>query len=112
MNYYSNSPITEYVKSSQNICLSSIISIILIFLFMISPLNKFLMTSFLGKISILILLGFTLFYNIKLTNKLSNQMNVTLLNGQWNYIKTNLTCSYIFSVLLLFLFLSVLRCIF
>ena len=112
MNYYSNSPITEYVKSSQNICLSSIISIILILLFMISPIKKLLMTSFLGKVAILVLLGFTLFYNVKLTNKLSNQMNISLINGQWNTLKTNLTCSYIFSMFLLFLFLSVVRCLY
>ena len=107
-----DSPIIEYANSTQYICLSSIISIMLIFLFMISPIKKFLMTSFLGKVSILTLLGFTLFYNIKLTNKLSNEMNIQLLNGEWDTIKTNLTCSYIFSVFLFFLFLSVFRCLY
>lgn len=106
-----DSPIVEYVKSSQNICLYTIISILLIFFFMISPINKFLMTSFLGKISILVLLGYILYYNIILTNKLSNKMNISFLNGQWNMIKTNLTCSYIFSLFLFLLFLSVIRCL-
>jgi NADH:ubiquinone oxidoreductase subunit 6 (subunit J) len=107
-----DSPVIEYVKSSQNICLYSIISILLIFFFMISPINKLLMTSFLGKISILILLGYIIFYNIILTNKLSNKMNISLINGKWNTVKTNLTCSYIFSLCLFILFISVLRCLF
>jgi hypothetical protein len=107
-----NSPIIEYVKSSENICFYSIISILLIFFFMISPINKFIMTSFIGKLSILTLLGYILYYNIILTNKLSNQLNISLLNGKWNMIKTNLTCSYIFSLFLFLLFLSVVRCLF
>ena len=107
-----NSPIIEYVKSSENICFYSIISILLIFFFMISPINKFIMTSFIGKVSILLLLGYILYYNIILTNKLKNQLNITLLNGQWNMVKTNLICSYVFSLFLFLLFLSVVRCLF
>ena len=107
-----DSPIVEYVKSSQNICFYSIISILLIFFFMISPINKWLMTSFVGKISILVLLGYILYYNIILTNKLSNKMNISIINGHWNMIKTNLICSYIFSLFLFVLFISVLRFLF
>ena len=107
-----NSPIIEYVKSSENICFYSIISIVLIFFFMISPINKFIMTSFIGKISILVLLGYILYYNIFLTNKLSNQLNISLIDGQWNIIKTNLICSYVFSLFLFLLVLSVIRCLF
>jgi len=105
-----NSDIEDYVKSSENICINSIISIMLIFLFIISPLNKFIMTSLIGKFVILILLGYTLYYNIQLTNKFSNNYNLTLLNGQWNMFKTNLTCSYLFSIFLFVLFISVIRC--
>lgn len=105
------SGVEEYVKSSENICVNSIISIMLIFLFIISPINKFIMTSFIGKICILILLGYTFYLNILLTNKFSKNFNLTLLNGKWNMYKTNLTCSYIFSIFLFVLLLSVVRCI-
>jgi hypothetical protein len=105
-----DTPIKEYVSSSQHTCLCSIISIILIMIFMISPINKFIMTSFLGKLSILILLGYTLFYNIHLTNKLSNQMNVVLIDGTWSTVKSNITCSYIFTIVLVILILSIIRC--
>jgi len=107
-----NSPVKEYVSSSQNICMCSTISIILIFLFMISPLNKFIMTSFLGKLSILILLGYTLYYNIQASNKLSNKLNIVLIDGTWTTLKTNLTCSYLFSFFIFVLILSVIRCTF
>jgi uncharacterized RDD family membrane protein YckC len=107
-----NTPIKEYVSSSQNICLCSTISIVLIFLFMVSPVNKFLMTSFLGKLSILLLLAYTLYYNIQASNKLSNKLNIVLIDGSWTTLKTNLTCSYIFSFFLFVLLLSVIRCTF
>jgi len=105
-------PIIIYVKSSQYVCFYSILSMILIFLFMISPLKKFIMTSFFGKLSILSLLGYTLYYNLILTNKLYNQMNIVLMDGTWSTIKTNITCSYLFSFFLVILFLSVLKCFF
>ena len=54
--------INEYVKSSQHICMSSAVSIILILLFIISPINQFFLTSLFGKMVILILLAFTLCY--------------------------------------------------
>jgi hypothetical protein len=100
-------PIKQYAKSNQHICLCTTTSIVLIFLFVISPLNKFFMTSVFGKIAILFLLGYTLYYNIYLTNKLSTQYNIHLLNGSWDQIKTNVSCSHVFSLFLIILILSI-----
>ena len=36
-------------------------------------------------------LGFTIFYNIKQTNKFKQNFNVSLLSGEWSNIKTNIT---------------------
>ena len=105
---YSNN-IQAYVKSSQHICICSSVSIVLILLFMISPLNQFFMTSIFGKTMILILLGYTLYYNIQLTNKVSKEMNVYLLDNLWSPVKPNIICSWIFSLFLIVLILSVLR---
>ena len=105
---YSNN-IRNYVKSNQHICMCSTVSIVLIFLFMISPLNKFFMTSIFGKTMILVLLGYTLYYNIQLTNKLSKETNVYLMDSLWNPIKPNIICSWIFSLFLFVLILSVAR---
>lgn len=101
--------INEYSKSNQHICICSTVSIILILLFMISPLNNWFMTSMFGKIIILIILGYTLFYNIKLTNKFSNELGVYLASGSWSPVKTNIACSYIFSTFLFFLILIVIQ---
>jgi hypothetical protein len=108
----SSNIITEYAKSSEHICICSTISICLILLFIFSPLNNFLMTSNLAKITILILLIYTLFYNIKFTNNFSNKINISLASGEWNQIKSNLMCSYVFSVVLFVLILSVIRTFF
>lgn len=108
---YSNN-INEYVKSSQNICMYSVVSIILILLFIISPINQFFLTSLFGKMVILTLLAYTLYYNITLTNTFSKQLNIYLADGTWDSLKTNVTCSYIFSLFLFVLLLSVIRTLF
>ena len=105
---YSNN-IQSYIKSSQHICICSSVSIVLILLFMISPLNQFFMTSIFGKTMILILLGYTLYYNIQLTNKVSKEMNIYLLDNLWSPVKPNIICSWIFSLFLLVLILSIIR---
>ena len=104
--------INEYAKSNQHICLCSTVSIILILLFIISPLNNWFMTSLFGKIVILVLLGYTIFYNIKLTNNFSSQLGIYLANGNWSPVKTNIVCSYLFSVFLFILILIVIQSLF
>lgn len=100
--------ITQYAKSTQHVCICTTISIILILLFIISPLSYFFMTSLIGKIIILFLLGYTLYYNIILTNKVSSQFHIYMLDGTWCPMKTNVTCSYIFSLFLIILIFSIL----
>lgn len=101
--------VLEFAKSTQNVCICSALSIFFIILFMMTPLNTFLLSSIIGKIIILTLLGYTLYYNISKTNKFSNNFNISLSSGNWDTIKTNITCSYIFSFFLLVLILSVVR---
>ena len=63
---------------------------------------------------ILTLLGYTLYYNTTQTNKFSKNFNVNIWNQNetWKQIKTNIICSYIFSLFLLVLIISVIRKIF
>jgi len=110
MSYSKN--VRDYVESSQSICMYSTLSIVLILLFIISPINKFFLTSLFGKSVILVLLGYTLYYNVILTNKFTNELNIYLADGTWNSIKTNVACSYLFSLFLFVLFLSVIRTLF
>jgi hypothetical protein len=103
--------IFEFSKTTQNVCMCLGISVILIILFMITPLNTFLLSSIFGKIVVLILLGITLYYNTTQTNTFVNNFNINILNdsSNWNPLKTNVLCSYIFSIFLLVLILSVIR---
>jgi len=106
--------IIEFAKATQNVCMCLGLSVIFIILFMITPLNTFMLSSIFGKVIILSLLGYTLYYNTQQTNKFVNNFNINLWNNDsnWGPLKTNVLCSYIFSVFLLGLFISVVRMIF
>ena len=107
-----SSLIIEYAKSTQNVCLCMSISAFLIILFMMTPLNSFVLSSIFGKLIILLLLGYTIYYNITKTNKFANNFNVDMMSDSWDPIKTNITCSYFFSGFLLILMLTVLQKLF
>jgi hypothetical protein len=109
MSTYSSEIVIEFAKSTQNVCICSAISIFLIILFMMTPLNTFLLSSIFGKVIILILLGYTLYYNVSKTNKFSKDFSVSFGSGNWDTLKTNIICSYIFSFFLLVLFISVIK---
>ena len=101
--------IIEYAKSKKNVCMCLGIASMLIILFILSPLNSFLISSIFGKAIILSLLGYMIYYNFKQTNTFSNNFNISLTSGNWNPIKTNVICSYVFSVFILVLMVSVFR---
>ena len=106
--------IIEFSKATQNVCMCLGLSVIFIILFMMTPLNSFILSSIFGKVVILTLLGYTLYYNTQQTNKFVNNFNINIFNenSNWNPLKTNILCSYIFSLFLLVLILSVIRKIF
>jgi hypothetical protein len=107
-----SSLIVEYAKSTQNVCLSMSISAFLIMLFMMTPLNSFVLSSIFGKLIILLLLGYTIYYNITKTNKFANNFNVDMMSNSWDPVKTNRACSYVFSGFLLILMFTVLQKLF
>jgi hypothetical protein len=104
--------IVEYAKSTQNVCMCLAVSIFLIILFMLTPLKSFLLSSIFGKVIILTLLGYTLYYNVIQTNNFSRNFKVSLTAGDWDPVKTNIVCSYIFSLFLLVLIVTVIKGIF
>ncbi len=106
---HSSTMIIEYAKSTQNVCMCLSVTIFFIILFMMTPLNTFLLSSIFGKVIILTLLGYTLYYNLYNTNKFANTFNISLTSDSWNTIKTNIVCSYIFSLFLLVLLISLIR---
>jgi hypothetical protein len=109
MTSHSSTMIIEYAKSTQNVCMCLSVTIFFIILFMMTPLNTFILSSIFGKVIILTLLGYTLYYNLYNTNKFANTFNISLTSESWNTIKTNIVCSYIFSLFLLVLLISLIR---
>ena len=109
MTSHSSTMIIEYAKSTQNVCLCLSVTIFFIILFMMTPLNTFLLSSIFGKVIILTLLGYTLYYNLYNTNKFANTFDVSLTTDSWSTIKTNIVCSYIFSLFLVVLLVSLIR---
>ena len=103
----SSSIIIEYAETTQNVCLCISISAFLIILFIMTPLNSFLLSSIFGKVIILTLLGYTIFYNVTKTNKFAKNFNIDFASGEWDPIKTNIACSYVFTGFLLVLMLAV-----
>jgi hypothetical protein len=104
--------IIEYAKSTQNACLYMSISAFLIILFMMTPLNSFVLSSIIGKLIILLLLGYTIYYNVTKTNIFSENFNVDMMSDSWDPVKTNIACSYIFTGFLIILMLTVLQKLF
>jgi|LauGreDrversion4_2_1035121.scaffolds.fasta_scaffold395728_2 hypothetical protein len=106
--------VIEYAKTTQNMCLCLGIVGLLIIILIIMPLNTYNsslgnLSIILGKGIVLILLVYMIYYNIQQTNIFSNNFNISFLEASWNPVKTNILCSYVFTVGLLFLAFSVLR---
>ena len=102
-----SSMIVKYAQSTQTVCLYLCVAIFLIILFVLSPLNTYFLTGFFSKVIILLLLGYTIFYNISQTNKFANDFNISIFSGNWSTIKTNIAYSYIFTGFLLILMFTV-----
>jgi hypothetical protein len=97
---------------TKKVCLCSFVSIILIILFIISPLSSFLMTSLFVKILILIILGYTIYLNNHQTNVLNLSKNASQSFEIQSQLGTNIICSYIFTLFLGILFIFVIRSFF
>ena len=106
-----SSNVSNYVKNSKNVCLFVTLSIFFIFIFIFSPLNNTTF-AFVGKISILILLGYAFYKNIYITNNFSKDSNIVFTQGSWNNQKTNIVCSYVFSLFILLLLFRVVKSFF
>ena len=103
--------VSNYVKSSKNISLFVILSIFFIFIFMFTPLSN-TRVAFIGKLSILILLGYAFYKNCYITFHFSKDSNLVFTQGSWNNQKTNVICSYVLSLFILLLLFRVVKSFF
>ena len=102
-----------FTKITKQICVFSFISVILIILFVISPLKNFNKTSIFIKIIISIIIAYTIYLNIIQTNSLRNAAsseNVT--DNIKSQLNINIICSYIFTIFLGMLGLFILKSFF
>lgn len=99
--------LNEYAKTTKSVSLCITCAILLIFVFVISPLKNRLILSSIVKIIIILILAYALFINTASTWTFSK--NTNLFAGGWNSLKTNILGSYIFSLFIFFLILSILR---
>jgi hypothetical protein len=104
--------IKDFTNTTKNICLTSTISIILILLFIVSPLRKILFISIIGKIGIIILLTVCLYIILNKTFKFIKQNDISFINSEWNELKSNILCNYMFSFFLFVLLFYVIKKIF
>jgi hypothetical protein len=101
-----------FTDETKKICTCSALAIIIIVLFVITPLSNFFKTSLFMKLISLILLGYTLYLNNTQTNLLrsvNSSSNSAQVNSQ---INTNIICSYVFSLFIGLLIIFIIKSFF
>jgi hypothetical protein len=105
-----------FTQETKNICLCTATSIMIIVLFIISPLSNFFKTSLFMKILSLILMGYIVFLNYKQTDLLRSASSVSDSIAIQSQLNTNILFSYIFTffigLLIIFVFKSVITSFF
>jgi len=126
MNEEINNSILKLRKTSDNIFFCISVTTILILIFIISPLKTIFISFLLGRVMILILVVFMIYYNLKKTNEFMNENNIKITGKEFfdnlfkmifNYYNSNLVinniiASYIFTIFLITLFLSIISTFF
>ena len=106
MNMNSSTDVTKQV------CLCSFASIVIIVLFIISPLSTFVLTSAFMKIIVLIILGYTIYLNNYQTNLLRDASQNAKSEQLKYQLNINVICSYIFTLFIGLLAIFVLKSFF
>jgi len=105
-----------FTQETKNICLCTATSIMIIILFVISPLSNFFKTSFFMKILSIVLMGYIIFLNYKQTHLLRSASSVADSIALQSQLNTNILFSYIFSffigLLIIFVFKSMIMSFF
>lgn len=104
--------ISGYNDHTKTICLCSFTSIIIVILFILSPLSNFFKTSLLMKLFALIILAYTIYLILIQTNNLKGILNTEKPQHITSQISTNIICSYIFTIFLIILFVSIIKSFF
>lgn len=104
--------VSLFTDETKKICSCSALSIIIILLFVISPLSNFFKTSIFMKIISLILLGYTLYLNNIQTNLLRSVNSSSNSTEVISQINNNIICSYVFSLFIGLLIIFIIKSFF
>jgi hypothetical protein len=104
--------ISGYNDHTKTICLCSFVSIIIVILFIVSPLSNFFKTSLFMKLFALIILAYTIYLILIQTNNLKGILYTEKPEHITAQISTNIMCSYIFTIFLVILFISIIKSFF
>ena len=114
-NSNNNNDFSDYLNTSKNSCICISISIVIIIAFFLTPLSKFLLVSTIGKIIAILILSYAFITNTISTFDLSKKFDISLLTessynttGNAN-LKTNIICSYTFSIFILLLIMMIVK---
>ena len=90
--------LTIFTDSTKNICMCSATSIIIIVLFVITPLSNFFKTSLCMKILALLLMIYTIYLNIVQTDLLRKANLYSRNDNVKSQLNINIMCSYVFTL--------------
>jgi hypothetical protein len=100
-----------FTQETKNICICTATSIMIIILFIISPLSNFFKTSLFMKTISGILLMYVLFLNYRQTNILKSASDISESEAVKAQLNVNILCSYVFSffigLLIIFIFKNI-----
>uniref|UniRef100_A0A6C0KVE9 Uncharacterized protein n=1 Tax=viral metagenome TaxID=1070528 RepID=A0A6C0KVE9_9ZZZZ len=103
---------SKYSKDSKLISNCTTLSIVLLFIFVITPLGTYYNLSFICKLLVFIVLTFALYKNLHITYKFTKASNVSYLDGSWSDVKNNMICSYVYSIFIFVLIVTIIKSFF
>jgi hypothetical protein len=89
--------LTIFTEDTKSICICTASAIIIIILFVISPLSNFFKTSLFMKVVAMRIMAYILFLNYKQTNLLRAASSVAESESIRAQLDANIMCSYIFT---------------
>lgn len=101
-----------FTDETKKVCLCTATSIVLIVLFIISPLSNFFTTSLFMKIIILLILVYTIYLNNKQTDSLREASLVIQSEKLKSQLNLNIICSYVFTLFISLLVIFVIKSFF
>ena len=103
---------SKYADDSKEVSNFMTIALIVLFIYLSNPFRNHRSLSTLFLIFAFVILGFALWKNLHITYKFSKSSNISYFDGSWSNIKNNMICSYVFSLFIFILIITIIKNIF